>query len=206
MKQIVCTGHMVLCTMRKLLRMQAECSTATSAMSWIGINAPWQALISSNMPLQGPACCAKNWILKVCHKTQWTHRLWTPLLGGRAGGGGRGALPFLLSTGASSSDELEDEESESESELDEFELEELDESEPDELSEEDESSAPHRTACVTSDPLSKVSNSTRRKPRIFTTTLVLMDDTCNGRKKTCRPGRHTCCDAPLLMGTQAPPS
>lgn len=71
------------------------------------------------------------------------YRLCTAVLGGRAGGGGKGALPFLLSAGASSSDELEDEESESESELDdESEPEELDESE-DELSEEDVSSARH---------------------------------------------------------------
>lgn len=74
------------------------------------------------------------------------YRLWAALLGGRAGGGGKGALPFLRAAGASSSDELEDEESESESELDdESELDELDESE-DELSEEDESSAMHSRA------------------------------------------------------------
>lgn len=78
----------------------------------------------------------------------WTHRLWAPLAEGRAGGGGRGALPLLLSAGPSSSDELEDDESESESELDESELEELDESESDELSEEDESSARRVTACL----------------------------------------------------------
>lgn len=53
-------------------------------------------------------------------------------------------MPLLLSAGASSSDELEDDESESE--LDESELEELDESESDELSEEDESSGQHVTA------------------------------------------------------------
>ena len=59
-------------------------------------------------------------------------------------------MPLLLSAGASSSEELEDEESESDSEpeLDESELEELDESESDELSEEDESSARHNSACV----------------------------------------------------------
>lgn len=79
----------------------------------------------------------------------WRHayRLWPALLGGRAGGGGRGALPFLLSAGASSSDELEDEESESESELDESELDEAE----DELSEEDESSARHSRGCVNGD-------------------------------------------------------
>ena len=81
--------------------------------------------------------------LEMCHALKWAHRLWLPLMGGRAGEGGRGALPLLLSAGASSSDELEDEESESESELDESEP---DESESDELSEEDESSARHHTA------------------------------------------------------------
>ena len=60
-------------------------------------------------------------------------------------------MPFLLSAGASSSDELDDDESESESESeldDESELDELDESE-DELSEEDESSARHKVALLT---------------------------------------------------------
>ena len=81
---------------------------------------------------------------------QSTYRLWPALLGGRAGGGGKGALPFLLSAGASSSDELEDDESESESELDdESELDELDESE-DELSEDDESSARHKRVHIRS--------------------------------------------------------
>lgn len=88
-----------------------------------------------------------------------THRLWAPLVGGRAGGGGRGALPLLLSAGASPSDELEDDESESESELDESEPEELSESESDELSDEDESSARHIAICFSMRHMGTLSSS-----------------------------------------------
>lgn len=101
-------------------------------------------MLAGHCLLQGPA---RRAVLEI-YQLQMAHRLWTPLAGGRAGGGRTGALPLLLSAGASSSDELEDDESESESELDESELEELDESESDELSEEDESSARRVTACL----------------------------------------------------------
>lgn len=70
-----------------------------------------------------------------------SYLLCAPLLAGRTGGGGRGALPLDLLGGASSSESEELELSESEldeSELDESELSES-ESEPDELSDEESS-------------------------------------------------------------------